>query len=60
MKKTATYLSIFINHKLFLIAIICGCLYTLGTHSDRYFGWTNKKNTKSGNLTTIHTDGSGY
>jgi hypothetical protein len=60
MKKTVHNIGVFLNHKLFLIAIICGCLYTLGTLSDRQFGWTNKKNTKSGNLTTIHTDGSGY
>jgi hypothetical protein len=60
MKKTIHNIGLFLNHKLFLIAIICGCLYTLGTLCDRQFGWTNKKNTKSGNLTTIHKDGSGY
>ena len=56
------YNSIFkyLNHKVFLIVIILICLYTQGRQSDKYFGWSNPKNTTTEHLATIHSDGSGY
>lgn len=60
MNKFKHAVEVFLNHKLFLIAIVLSCLYTLGTQSDRQFGWTNPKNTIPENLKTIHSDGSGY
>ena len=56
------YTSIFkyLNHKVFLIVIILICLYTQGRQSDKYFGWSNPKNTTTEHLATIHSDGSGY
>ncbi len=47
------------NHRALLIAVIVCCLYTLGHHSDKYFGYTNGKY-GSHNRTPIAADGTGY
>lgn len=54
------YLSEVLNHKLFLSFVILVCIYTMGRQSDKYFGWTNPKNTLSENLLSITSDGAGY
>lgn len=48
------------NHKLFLSLVIIACVYTQATQSDRYFGWSNPKNTLSEHDLVINSDGSGY
>jgi hypothetical protein len=60
MNQLKSYFSTFLNHKLFLVLTVLTCLYTLGTKSDRYFGWSNTKNTIPQHTLTIQTDGAGY
>ena len=60
MNKLSGFIFKVLNHQLFLVCVIAICLYTQGTLSDRYFGWTNPKNTVPENNLTINTDGSGY
>lgn len=49
-----------LNHKIFLILIVLSCLFIQGKQSNKYFGWSNPKNTKPDHSLTIHTDGAGY
>ena len=60
MRKLSSFISTIFNHNYFLVFIVIACSYTQITESDRYFGWTNPKNTLPENNLTINTDGSGY
>ncbi len=60
MYKLTSFISTIFNHKFFLVLIVITCSYIQITESDRYFGWTNPKNTIPENNLTINTDGSGY
>lgn len=53
-------MKVILNHRFVLIFTILASLYTLGRQSDKYFGWTNKRNIKPDHSLTIHTDGAGY
>lgn len=53
-------ISTILNHRFLLVLVVTSCLYTLGSQSDRFFGWTKVENKQPKNSGTIHTDGSGY
>ncbi len=60
MRKISSFISAIFNHKYFLVLIVISCSYIQITESDRYFGWTNPRDTIPENNLTINTDGSGY
>lgn len=60
MSKLTLAIEKIFNHKAFLVLVVITCLYTQGRQSDKYFGWTNPKNTIPEHLLTINSDGAGY
>ncbi len=54
------YILRILNHRWLLIAVVIFSAAWLFKQSDKYYGWTNPKNTLEGNNTTINIDGAGY